>query len=145
MAPDKTVPDSPSRDRGDAFLPRFSKAEDIDEFVDKLEAYERGELSPDQFRAFRLVRGVYGQRQEGEQMLRVKIPFGLLGRAQLEAVADVADRFSRGYGHVTTRQNIQLHFMKMADAEAAMRRCDEAGLTTREACGNSVRTVTACE
>jgi sulfite reductase beta subunit-like hemoprotein len=127
------------------YLPRFSKPEDIDEFVAKLEAYERGELTADQFRAFRLVRGVYGQRQTDKQMLRVKIPFGLLGRAQLDAIAHVADTYSRGFGHVTTRQNIQLHFMQMKDAEAAMRRCDEAGLTTREACGNSVRTVTGCE
>lgn len=127
------------------FLPRFSSPRDIDEFVAKLEAFERGELGAEQFRAFRLTRGVYGQRQEGLQMLRVKIPMGLAGRAQLEALADVAERWSRGFGHVTTRQNLQFHFMKMADAETAMRRCDEAGLTTREACGNSVRTVTACE
>src|SRR5262249_46181936 len=99
----------------------------------------------DQFRAFRLVRGVYGQRQEGSQMLRVKIPFGRLDEHGLVALADVADRFSRGFGHVTTRQNVQFHFVKMTDVEAAMRRLDEAGLTTREACGNSVRAVTACE
>lgn len=127
------------------YLPRFSDPRDVDEFVEKLAAWERGELGPEQFRAFRLTRGVYGQRQEGSQMLRVKIPFGLVGREQLDAIADVAERYSRGFGHVTTRQNVQLHFLKMADAEAAMRRCDEAGLTTREACGNSVRTVTACE
>ncbi len=127
------------------YLPRFSSSTDVDEFVVKLEAYERGELTADQFRAFRLVRGLYGQRQSDVQMLRVKIPFGLVGRAQLDAIADVADQYSRGYGHVTTRQNVQLHFMKMKDAEAAMRRCDEAGLTTREACGNSVRTVTGCD
>lgn len=128
-----------------AHLPKFSDPRDIDEFVEKLEAFERGDLSPDQFRAFRLVRGVYGQRQEGQQMLRVKIPFGRLDSRGLEALADVADRFSRGFGHVTTRQNVQLHFVAMDKAEAAMRRLDEAGLTTRDACGNSVRAVTACE
>src|SRR5262249_6213124 len=85
------------------------------------------------------------QRQEGEQMLRVKVPFGRAGRAQLEALADVADHYSRGFGHVTTRQNVQFHFVKMSTVESAMRRLDEAGLTTREACGNSVRNVTACE
>lgn len=127
------------------FLPRFSDPRDVDEFVEKLEAYERGDLTADQFRAFRLLRGVYGQRQEGTQMLRVKIPMGRLGAGELVALADVADHYSRGFGHVTTRQNLQFHFMPLDKAEAAMRRLDEAGLTTREACGNSVRNVTACE
>jgi sulfite reductase beta subunit-like hemoprotein len=126
-------------------LPRFSNPKDVDEFVETLARFERGEISSEAFRAFRLTRGVYGQRQDDVQMLRVKIPAGLLGPEQLEALADVADRYGRGLGHVTTRQNVQFHFLKMADVEAAMRRCDEAGLTTREACGNSVRTVTACE
>jgi sulfite reductase beta subunit-like hemoprotein len=126
-------------------LPRFSDPKDIDEFVEVLEKFERAEISSDQFRLFRLARGTYGQRQEGVQMLRVKIPAGLLGSEQLEALADVADRYSRGFGHVTTRQNVQFHFMPMKFVEAAMRRLDEAGLTTREACGNSVRTLTACE
>ncbi len=128
-----------------AHLPKFSDAADVDEFVATLEKFERGEIGPDQFRAFRLVRGVYGQRQDGNQMLRVKIPFGRLDEHGLVALADVADRWSRGFGHVTTRQNVQFHFVKMTDVEAAMRRLDEAGLTTREACGNSVRAVTACE
>lgn len=128
-----------------AHLPRFSDPRDIDEFVGKLEAYERGELTAEQFRAFRLLRGVYGQRQEGSQMLRVKVPFGRLDSRGLEALADVADRWSRGFGHVTTRQNVQFHFVAMKDVEAAMHRLDEAGLTTRDACGNSVRAVTACE
>jgi sulfite reductase (ferredoxin) len=127
------------------FLPKFSDKRDIAEFVEKLEAFERGDLSADHFRSFRLLRGVYGQRQSDVQMLRVKIPFGRLGPEQLVAIADVADRYSRGFGHVTTRQNVQLHFVKLADAEAALLRLHEAGLTTREACGNSVRTVTACE
>jgi sulfite reductase beta subunit-like hemoprotein len=126
------------------FLPKFSDKRDIDEFVQKLEAFERGELTADQFRSYRLLRGVYGQRQSDVQMIRVKIPFGQVGPEQLHALADVADKYSRGYGHVTTRQNVQLHFVKLSDAEAAQRRLDEAGLTTREACGNSVRTVTAC-
>jgi sulfite reductase beta subunit-like hemoprotein len=127
------------------FLPKFSDKRDIAEFVEKLESYERGELTADQFRTFRLLRGVYGQRQSDVQMIRVKIPFGRLGPDQLRAVADVADKYSRGFGHVTTRQNIQLHFVKLANAESSLNVLDEAGLTTREACGNSVRTVTACE
>jgi sulfite reductase beta subunit-like hemoprotein len=125
-------------------LPRFSDPRDIDEFVATLDRFEQGAIGPEQFRAFRLVRGVYGQRQEGVQMLRVKIPMGRLARRELEALADVADHHSRGLGHVTTRQNVQFHFVAMSAIEAAMRRLDEAGLTTREACGHSVRNVTAC-
>lgn len=126
-------------------LPKFSDPRDVDEFVATLEKFERGEIGPDAFRSFRLVRGVYGQRQDGHQMLRAKIPFGRLDEKALLALADVADNWSRGFGHVTTRQNVQFHFVKMHDVEAAMRRLDEGGITTREACGNSVRAVTACE
>jgi sulfite reductase beta subunit-like hemoprotein len=123
----------------------FADEADIDEFVDTLGRYERGELTPDQWRAFRLVRGTYGQRQTGDaQMIRVKIPQGVLDGAQLEALADVSEHHSRGFAHVTTRQNLQFHFVKLHDVELAMRRLAEAGLTTREACGNSVRNVTAC-
>jgi sulfite reductase (NADPH) hemoprotein beta-component len=123
----------------------FASDTEIDEFVATLAKYERGELSADEWRAFRLVRGTYGQRQEGDfQMLRVKIPQGLLSGRQLEALADVAESYSRGFGHITTRQNLQFHFVKLHDVEPAMRRFAEAGLTTREACGNSVRNITAC-
>src|SRR6476659_3637073 len=123
----------------------FASDADIDEFVSTLERYERGELTPDQWRAFRLVRGTYGQRQaEDAQMLRVKIPQGVLTGDQLEALADVGERYSRGFGHITTRQNMQFHFVKLHDVELAMRRLADAGLTTREACGSSVRNITAC-
>src|SRR5437762_4644825 len=123
----------------------FANEAEIDEFVATLERYERGELSADGWRAYRLVRGTYGQRQaEDAQMLRVKIPQGLLTADQLLALAEVGQRYSRGFGHITTRQNVQFHFVKLHDAEPAMRRLAEAGLTTREACGNSVRNITAC-
>jgi sulfite reductase (NADPH) hemoprotein beta-component len=123
----------------------FASEAEIDEFVATLDKFERGELTPDQWRAFRLVRGTYGQRQDGDvQMLRVKIPQGLLSADQLIALADVAEDYSRGFGHITTRQNLQFHFMKLHDVEPAMRRLGDAGLTTREACGNSVRNITAC-
>jgi len=123
----------------------FADEAEIDEFVRTLDAYERGELTPDQWRAFRLVRGTYGQRQTGDaQMLRIKIPQGILDGPQLEALADVAERYSRGFGHITTRQNVQLHFLKLHDVEPVMRRLAEAGLTTREACGSAVRNITAC-
>src|SRR5438128_5873848 len=123
----------------------FASVADIDEFVATLEKYERGELTPEQWRAFRLVRGTYGPRQaEDAQMLRVKIPQGVLTADQLDALADVAERHSRGFGHITTRQNVQFHFVKLHDVEPAMRRLAETGLTTREACGNSVRNITGC-
>jgi sulfite reductase beta subunit-like hemoprotein len=123
----------------------FASVADIDEFVATLERYERGEMTPDEWRAFRLVRGTYGQRQATDsQMLRVKVPQGVLTTGQLGALADVGERYSRRFGHITTRQNIQFHFVKLHDVEPAMRRLADAGLTTREACGNSVRNITAC-
>src|SRR2546422_3293792 len=123
----------------------FASVADIDEFVTTLDRFERGELTPDQWRAFRLVRGTYGQRQTDDaQMLRVKIPQGLLTAEQLEALAEVGERYSRGFGHITPRQNVQFHFVKLHDVEHAMHRLADAGLTTREACGNSVRNITAC-
>jgi sulfite reductase (NADPH) hemoprotein beta-component len=123
----------------------FADTRDIDEFVDTLDQFERGAITPDQWRAFRLVRGTYGQRQaEDAQMVRVKIPQGLLTGEQLDALADVADAHSRGFGHITTRQNVQFHFVRLHDVEPAMRTLAAAGLTTREACGNSVRNITAC-
>ncbi|HET7217319.1 MAG TPA: nitrite/sulfite reductase, partial [Vicinamibacterales bacterium] len=123
----------------------FAQEADIDEFVSVLGRFESGAISADEWRAFRLVRGTYGQRQNGDaQMLRVKIPQGILDRPQLDVLANVAERYSRGFGHITTRQNIQFHFMKLHDVEHAMRELAEVGITTREACGNSVRNITAC-
>jgi sulfite reductase beta subunit-like hemoprotein len=123
----------------------FAKTADIDEFVSVLGQYERGEITPDQWRTFRLVRGTYGQRQaEDAQMLRIKIPQGLLTTSQLYAMAEIGEKYSRGFGHITTRQNIQFHFVKLHDVEPAMRELADTGLTTREACGNSVRNITGC-
>src|SRR5437667_8556463 len=122
----------------------FASEADIDEFVSVLEKYERGEITPDQWRVFRLVRGTYGQRQAADaQMLRVKIPQGVLTVDQLAALADVGERYSRGFGHITTRQNVQFHFVRLHDVEPAMRRLADAGRTTREACGRAVRNITA--
>lgn len=124
----------------------FASEADIDEFADVLAQFERGDITPEQWRVFRLVRGTYGQRQlDDAQMIRVKIPQGVLSAEQLQALADVAEHYSRGFGHITTRQNVQFHFVKLHDAEPAMRRLADAGLTTREACGNSVRNITACQ
>ncbi len=123
---------------------RFASAKDIEEFVATLEAFERGEITVNDFKAFRLGRGIYGQRQDDVQMIRVKIPQGILDGDQLRALAAVGRRYSRGFGHVTTRQNMQFHFVKMDVVPEAMRALERAGLTTREACGNTVRNITAC-
>jgi sulfite reductase beta subunit-like hemoprotein len=104
----------------------------------------RGEITDDQFRPFRLKHGIYGQRQPGFQMVRVKIPSGVLGAEQLRVLARIADDYSTGRGHVTTRENCQFHFVKLENVPTIMRLLAEAGLTTREACGNTVRNVTSC-
>jgi sulfite reductase beta subunit-like hemoprotein len=122
----------------------FANEAEIDEFAATLDKFERGELTPDQWRGYRLVRGNYGQRQDVVQMIRVKIPQGILDAAQLAALADSADTWSRGFGHITTRQNVQFHFVQPHDVEKVMRRIAEAGLTSREACGSAVRNITGC-
>jgi sulfite reductase (NADPH) hemoprotein beta-component len=123
----------------------FADEKDLDAFVDKLDQFERGDLSPEAWKQFRLVNGVYSQRQEGDAMMvRVKIPQGLLTADQLRALGEVAQRFSTGRGHITTRQNVQFHFVKLDDTSAVVAALGAAGLTTREACGNSVRNVTTC-
>jgi sulfite reductase (NADPH) hemoprotein beta-component len=122
----------------------FASQADVDLFVDMLDKFERGDLGPDEWRSFRLLHGAYGQRQTADlSMLRVKIPQGIVTADQLRALADVAEKHSRGFGHITTRQNVQMHFVKLSEMEDAMRTLAEAGITTREACGNSVRNVTA--
>src|SRR5918993_2161396 len=122
----------------------FASQHDIDEFVETLGKYERGEMTPEEWRRFRLVRGTYGQRQDNVQMMRIKAPQGILTGSQLRALANVATRYSRGFCHVTTRQNIQFHFVPLKVVEQTMRELAEEGLTTREACGNSVRNITGC-
>lgn len=120
----------------------FADEKDVDLFAEMLGKFERAELTPDEWRAFRLVNGVYGQRQDDVTMIRVKIPQGILTVPALRALAEVARRYANGRGHVTTRQNIQFHFVKMSQAEEVLRFCADAGMTTREACGNAVRNVT---
>jgi sulfite reductase (NADPH) hemoprotein beta-component len=123
----------------------FADEKDLDAFIDKLDQFEKGELAPDAWKAFRLVNGVYSQRQEGDAMMvRVKIPQGVLTVDQLRALAGVAERYSTGRGHITTRQNVQFHFVKLDDTSSALTALANAGLTTREACGNAVRNVTTC-
>src|SRR5690348_1846655 len=112
----------------------FAKQSDIDEFVEMLGKLERQEITPDEWRRFRLLRGTYGQRQDGVQMLRIKIPQGILTASQMRALANVAAKHSRGFCHITTRQNIQFHFVPLAVCEEAMRELAGEGLTSREAC-----------
>ncbi len=113
-------------------------------FEERAQQLQSGAITAEQFRPFRLKHGTYGQRQPGFQMLRVKIAAGVLKAAQLRVLARIADDYSTGRGHLTTRENIQFHFVKLENVGAAMRLLADAGLTTREACGNTVRNVTAC-
>jgi sulfite reductase (NADPH) hemoprotein beta-component len=122
----------------------FSHPRDLDEFLEMLGKFERGEIGAEAWKQFRLLHGTYGQRQTEAHMQRVKLPQGVVSAAQLEALAEVAEVHARGFVHVTTRQNVQLHFVTARGAEALARRLAETGVTTKEACGNSVRNVTAC-
>ncbi|MCH8994174.1 MAG: nitrite/sulfite reductase [Chloroflexi bacterium] len=120
---------------------------EIDNFEKESTAFlnDGGGLGDD-FRPFRLQHGIYGQRQDDAQMIRIKIPHGSMTAEQLDVVGDIADRYTpRKVGHVTTRQAIQLHYVKLADTATVLRKLAEVGLTTREACGNTVRNVTADE
>ena len=118
---------------------------DIEKFERMLELYLNGELEEDRFRIFRLNNGIYGQRQGGHnQMVRVKIPYGRLQPEQLEMLAYIAETYSRGWAHITTRQNIQLHFVQLENIPQVMRDLNSVGLTTREACGDTVRNITGC-
>jgi sulfite reductase beta subunit-like hemoprotein len=117
---------------------------EIVRFEERAQQLRSGTITEEQFRPFRLKHGTYGQRQPGFQMLRVKIAAGVLKPLQLRVLADIADQYSTGRGHLTTRENVQFHFVKLENVGAAMRLLADAGLTTREACGNTVRNVTAC-
>lgn len=118
--------------------------EEIERFRAKAGQLQAGEITDNEFRPFRLRFGIYGQRQPGVQMVRTKIPSGMLTARQLEQLALVADEFGGGRGHLTTRQNIQFHFVPLARVPDLMHKLADVGLTTREACFNTVRNVTAC-
>jgi sulfite reductase beta subunit-like hemoprotein len=118
---------------------------DADRFEEVLAEYLDGDVEEDAFRIFRLNNGIYGQRQGGHnQMVRVKVPWGGILPDQLEAMADVADQYSRGWGHITTRQNIQFHFVELEKVPELMRLLAGIDMTTREACGDTVRNVQGC-
>jgi len=147
--------------------------EEIDAFETQIELRRQGKLDEKVFAETRLRRGVYGQRYDNGQrhdgvttrrldfpsgelvkgpgtlwdapgMMRIKIPYGGVSPEQLETMADLAEEYSDGILHVTTRQDIQLHFVHIDDTPDLMRRLAAVGITTREACGNSVRNVTGC-
>ena len=118
-------------------LKEFSKR--IDHFQNENPTEEEGTA----FKGRRLMQGVYGQRQPGEQMMRIKVPGGALNSLQFKTIADIAKEYSHGILHITTRQDIQLHYLKLANVPAILEKLSESGLTTREACGNSIRNVSA--
>jgi sulfite reductase (ferredoxin) len=118
---------------------------ELDRFEEGVGQYLRGDFEEDEFRVFRLNQGIYGQRQGGHnQMVRVKVPHGSLQPEQLEMLGYVADEYSRGWGHLTTRQNVQFHFVQLERTPEMLRLLASVGLTTREACGDTVRNVTGC-
>ena len=117
--------------------------QDIVELQGQIERFKGGEIDEERFKAFRLARGVYGQRQLGVQMFRLKIPSGKLTAEQLVRVAELSETFTNGNLHTTTRQNIQLHYVKLEDTPEMWAKLEEVGVTTREACGNTVRNITA--
>ena len=118
--------------------------QEIERFRAKASQVLAGEITDAEFRSFRLRYGIYGQRQPGVQMVRTKIPSGMVTAAQLECLAGIADEFGGGRGHLTTRQNLQYHFVPLSRVADLMHKLADTGLTTREACFNTVRNVTAC-
>jgi sulfite reductase (ferredoxin) len=116
---------------------------EYDDFKTEATKFLGGEMEEDEFIKFRLKQGVYGQRQADVQMIRVKLPFGGITPEQMEKFADVIEKYvPLNKGHVTTRQNIQMHHIPLLEAEKAIRELGEAGLSSREGCGNTVRNVT---
>jgi len=116
---------------------------DILELQQKIADFKSGKMIEDKFKHYRLTRGVYGQRQTGVHMFRTKIPYGKLTADQLIRIADVSEKYTNGNLHLTTRQNIQYHYIKLDDATKVWTDLAEAGVTAREACGNTVRNLTA--
>ena len=118
--------------------------EEIETFEDEVARLQSGDTPIDVFKPFRLQYGIYGQRQPDVQMIRIRVPFGGMTANQLRQVAEITDTYATGVAHVTTRQDIQLHFVPLPQVGTIMRKLAEVGLTTREACANTVRNVTAC-
>ena len=122
--------------------PRWGREEETEIFAKNVRLFRQGKISDDDFRRFRLQHGAYGSRLRMDySMVRIKVPGGEITPEQLEKIASLSEAFSIGSAHVSTRQNIQLHWVQLEDVSEVMRGLVEVGLTTREACGNSVRNV----
>ncbi|RUA17217.1 MAG: nitrite reductase [Flavobacteriia bacterium] len=118
---------------------------DIIELEKKIHQFRGGEMDEEKFRSLRLARGIYGQRQPGVQMIRIKLPYGKVTSKQLLRIADVSDEYSRGRLHITTRQDIQIHYVDLERTPELWAELEKEEVTIREACGNTVRNVTASE
>jgi len=118
--------------------------EDVDYIRKLIEGYIKGEIDEHTFKKERLKNGIYGQRQKGFFMIRVKIPAGEITADQLKRLAEIGNDYSNGILHVTTRQDIQYHWVKLEDIPQVVELINECGLTTKDACGDTVRNVTAC-
>lgn len=115
---------------------------DILELERKIHAFRHGKIDEEQFRSLRLARGVYGQRQEGVQMVRIKIPFGKLDTRQLRRIAAISDKYGSGNLHLTTRQDVQIHYVSLDRTPELWAELEQDQITLREACGNTVRNIT---
>jgi sulfite reductase (ferredoxin) len=118
---------------------------DIIELERKIHEFRQGSIPEEKFRSLRLARGVYGQRQPGVQMVRIKLPYGRMTLAQWKRIADVSDEFATGNLHLTTRQDIQIHFVSLERTPELWTMLEQDHITIREACGNTVRNVTASD
>jgi sulfite reductase (ferredoxin) len=116
---------------------------DIIDLDKKIRAFRDGKIHEEKFRSLRLARGVYGQRQQGVQMIRIKLPFGKVSTKQLRRIADISDDYSNGNLHLTTRQDIQIHHVSLDRTPELWAKLEQDDITLREACGNTVRNVTA--
>jgi sulfite reductase beta subunit-like hemoprotein len=123
---------------------RWEDIAENDRFIALIDQFRRGELDPDVFKPIRLKHGVYGVRGSDTHMIRVKLPGGRVTAQQFAKLGDIAEKYAQGMGHVTTRQDIQYHYVTIEDVPRVLRELENVGITTREACGNSVRNVTAC-
>jgi len=123
----------------------LADTQEIEQYARDVDAFRNLQIDAERFTAIRLQMGCYGQRQEGVNMLRVKIPGGRLTPAQLRTIGDVLEKHSQhNVAHVTTRQDFQIHYIPLEQTPAAMQELASAGLTTREACANTIRNVSAC-